>query len=240
MQYLNNDSGRPMCSEMDTGHESAPRRTSRNTSAVAARGRFSARGRSADKERGAAIVEFALVAVVLFVIIFGLIEGGLLVRARNAVRSAADEGARRGSIAASQETADWQILQQLRVRGALSSSRINYVVVFAAEDSTATPNATCLAGIPMADVCNVYEREEFELPSSSFGCIDANLDSNWCPTDRAQDSAGFEYIGVYINASYKGLTGVFRFIDRDPDDEIDGDVGLESVSVLPFEGSGGI
>ena len=228
-----------MCSEMDIGHEPAAGRTASGTNATPALRRVHARARDAHKERGAAIVEFALVAVVLFIIIFGLIEGGLLVRARNAVRSAADEGARRGAIAANQESADWQILQQLRVRGALSSSRINYVVVFAAEDSTDTPNATCLAGIPMTDVCNVYEREEFELPSSSFGCIDANLDSNWCPTDRAQDSAAFEYIGVYINASYKGLTGVFRFIDRG-DDEVDGDVGLESVSVLPLEGSGGI
>lgn len=228
-----------MCSEMDRGHESAGGHPTSSTDAKPAVGRVPQRARGAHNERGAAIVEFALVAVVLFIIIFGLIEGGLLVRARNAVRSAADEGARRGAIAANQESADWQILQQLRVRGALTSSRINYVVVFAARDSTDTPTATCLAGTPVTDVCNVYEREEFELPSSSFGCTDPNLDANWCPTDRAQDSAAFEYIGVYINATYKGLTGVFRVIDRG-DAEIDGDVGLESVSVLPLEGSGGI
>lgn len=198
-----------------------------------------AHAESAPKERGAAIVEFALVSFVLFVIIFGLIEGGLLVRARNAVRSAADEGARRGAIAADQSTADWQILQQLRVRGALSSSRINYVVVFSAADSTDEPNATCKAGTPVTDVCNVYEREEFELPSSSFGCTDTNLDANWCPTSRAQDTAGFEYIGVYINSSYKGLTGVFRIIDRDGDEQ-NGDVELDALSVLPLEGSGGV
>lgn len=211
-----------MCSEMVTGQHIA-HRCDANFKA-----RASAPVRRAPKERGAAIVEFALVSVVLFTIIFGLIEGGLLVRARNAVNSAADEGSRRGSIAADQVSADWQILQQLRVRGALSSSQINYVVVFSADDSTDTPNATCLAGIPMSDVCNVYEREEFELPSGSFTCTDGNLDANWCPTTRAQDTAAFEYIGVYINATHKGLTGIF------------GDVGLEAVSVLPLEGSGGV
>ena len=227
-----------MCSEMVMGQHTA-RRRSNTANSLRAAGGTRLRLSRAPKERGAAIVEFALVSVVLFIIIFGLIEGGLLVRARNSVRSAADEGARRGAIAADQQTADWQILQQLRVRGALSSSRINYVVVFAAEDSTDTPTSGCLAGIPETDVCNVYEREEFELPSSSFGCLDGNLDANWCPSDRAQDTAGFEYIGVYINASYKGLTGVFGFIDRDGSVP-DGDVGLEAVSVLPLEGSGGI
>ena len=224
-----------MCSEMVLGQDTAQRRTDLTGPALP---RVSARLRRAPKERGAAIVEFALVSVVLFVIIFGLIEGGLLVRARNSVRSSADEGARRGAIAADQQTADWQILQQLRIRGALSSSRINYVVVFAARDSTDTPTASCLAGVPQTDVCNVYERAEFELPASSFGCIDANLDANWCPSDRAQDTAGFEYIGVYINATYNGLTGVFKIIGGD--DDFDGDVGLEAVSVLPLEGSGGI
>ena len=174
------------------------------------------------------MVEFALVSVVLFTIIFGLIEGGLLVRARNAVSSAADDAARRGAIAADAPSADWQILQQLRIRGVLTSSQINYVVVFKAADSTDTPNATCLAGTPLSGVCNVYERTEFELPSSAFSCIDANLDANWCPATRAQDTTAFEYIGVFVNTTYGGLTGIF------------GDVGLESLSVLPIEGSGGV
>ncbi len=174
------------------------------------------------------MVEFALVSVVLFTIIFGLIEGGLLVRARNAVASAADDAARRGAIAGDDASADWQILQQLRVRGALTSSRINYVVVYRAPDSTSTPTATCLAGTPVPGICNVYERAEFELPPEAFSCLDANLDANWCPATRAQDSTAFEYIGVFVNSTHSGLTGIF------------GDVGLESVSVLPIEGSGGI
>ena len=66
--------------------------------------------RFVDDEDGAAIVEFALVVVVLFTIIFGLIEGGLMVRARNAVESAADDAARRGAIAGNDPLADWMIL----------------------------------------------------------------------------------------------------------------------------------
>lgn len=186
------------------------------------------RSASSASERGSAIVEFALVSVVLFTIIFGLIEGGLLVRARNATASAADEGARRGAIAGSAESADWQILQQLRVRGALTSARVNYVVVYRATDSTDEPSEACRNGTPVSNECNVYERVDFEQPSASFNCTDANLDANWCPADRAQDETGFEYIGVYIDSTHKGLTGLF------------GDVDLASQSVLPLEGSGGV
>ncbi|MEM7095560.1 MAG: TadE/TadG family type IV pilus assembly protein [Actinomycetota bacterium] len=179
-------------------------------------------------ERGAQLVEFALVSVLLFVIIFGLIEGGLLVRARNNVASSADDAARRGAIAADESSADWQILRQLEVRGALRASQINYVVVYRASSSTEAPPATCQAGTPVTDVCNVYERADFDVDASLFTCSDPGLDANWCPTDRAEDTTAFEYVGVWINATHTGLFGIF------------GDVELGAQSVLPLEGSGGV
>lgn len=220
--HLNKKGLRPMDVAMVTGHSAARRRM--RTPDRAGRGLR----RASAGERGAAIVEFALVSVVLFTIIFGLIEGGLLVRARNAVNSSADEAARRGAIAGNDVSADWQILQQLRVRGALTAAQINFVVVYLATDSRDAPSATCQAGTPVSGECNVYERADFELPSGLFVCADAALDGSWCPTTRAQDSSGFEYIGVWINATHTGLTGVF------------GDVELGAQSVLPLEGSGGV
>lgn len=225
MKHLNNGQRRPMYFPMVKGHPAALRRTESDESAhpVATGPRKGSAG-----ERGAAIVEFALVAVVLFTIIFGLIEGGLLVRARNAVASSADEAARRGAIAGSSVSADWQILQQLRVRGILSATQIDYVVVYKATDARDEPSDTCKAGTPVSGECNIYERADFELPSGSFTCADAALDGSWCPTTRAQDSSGFEYLGILVYATHSGLTGVF------------GDVELGAQSVLPLEGSGGV
>ena len=157
-------------------------------------------------ERGAAMVEFALVSVILFTIIFGLIEGGLLVRARNSMNNSADDAARRGAVAGADPSADWQILQQLRARGTLAAADINFVVVYRAPSSDSDPTAACRAGTPVADVCNVYELADFEIGSSSFDCGDATLDGSWCPNDRAVDG-DFEYIGVYIDATHSGVTG---------------------------------
>ena len=181
-----------------------------------------------NNEQGSTILEFALVAVVLFVLIFGLIEGGLLVRARNAMNSTADEAARRGAIAANDPAADWMILQQLRARGALAAADVNYVVVYLAADGAALPSETCLAGTPVDGECNVYERADFEIAASAFNCSDAGLDANWCPTDRAADTTAFESLGVWIDATYTGFSHVF------------GDVGLNAGSAQPIEGSGGV
>lgn len=183
---------------------------------------------ASELERGSAIVEFALVAVVLFTLIFGLIEAGLLVRANNSIESSTDEAARRGAIAASSESADWMVLQQLRVRGLLAAADVKYVVVYKADTNTSEPSASCRSGTPVNGECNVYERSDFELSSSAFGCSDAGLDANWCPTDRAESASEFEYIGVWVDASHRGLTGIF------------GEVGIQSQSVLPIEGTGGL
>ena len=172
------------------------------------------------------MVEFALVSVVLFTIIFGLIEGGLLVRARNAMNNAADDGARRGAVAGTDASADWQILNQLRARGTLGAASVNFVVVYRADSGDAEPLPACAAGTPVADECNVYEAAEFDIGAASFDCGNGNLDGSWCPDDRAQ-AEGIEYIGVYIDATHTGVTGFF------------GDVDLQSRSVLPIEASAG-
>lgn len=158
------------------------------------------------------MLEFALVAVILFTLLFGLIEGGLLVRARNAMDNASDDAARRGAIAGNDALADWMILQQIRARGAIEAASINFVVVYKAENSSQPPPAACLAGAGVADLCNVYSRADFDEASGAFGCANPGLDGNWCPVDR-DGSNGVEFLGVWIDATHKGVTGLLGDVD---------------------------
>lgn len=158
------------------------------------------------------MLEFALISVVLLTLLFGLIEGGLLVRARNAIDNASDDAARRGAIAGNHEAADWMILQQIRARGAVEAATINFVVVYKAQNSTEPPPAQCLTGVGVANLCNVYSRSDFEAASAAFGCSDPDLDGNWCPADRT-GADGVEFLGIWIDATHKGLTGVFGDVD---------------------------
>jgi hypothetical protein len=177
----------------------------------------------ANNERGSTILEFALVAVVLFTIVFGL-----LVRANNSVESSTDEAARRGAIAGASPSADWMVLQQLQVRGALTVADIDRVVIFRADSSDSQPSELCRGGTAVAGECNVYEREDFDLASSAFNCSNPALDASWCPTLRSDSATDFDYIGVWVEATHRGLTGVF------------GEIGIQSQSVLPMEGDGDI
>lgn len=54
--------------------------------------------RSADPERGAAVLEFALVSSFLVVILFGIIQFGIAYHVRQGLQAAAREGARIGSL----------------------------------------------------------------------------------------------------------------------------------------------
>ena len=56
-------------------------------------------GRRARGDQGAAIVEFALVAVLLLTIVFGIINFGLILSFKQDVTRAAAEGARAGAVA---------------------------------------------------------------------------------------------------------------------------------------------
>ena len=53
--------------------------------------------RGIEDERGAAVVEFALVAPVLIMIMMGVVQLGLLLHQQQGLHAAAREGARRGS-----------------------------------------------------------------------------------------------------------------------------------------------
>ena len=59
---------------------------------------------SRTKERGAAIVEFALVAPVLIMIMMGVVQLGLLLHQQQGIHAAAREGARNGSFPGATET----------------------------------------------------------------------------------------------------------------------------------------
>lgn len=171
------------------------------------------------------MLEFALVSVILFSTLFGLIEGGLLVRARNAVDNASDEGVRRAAVAVNDPTADWQILRQIRSHGATTAATIDSVIVYKADDTTSGPPPDCLLGVSVADRCNVYDNSAFDLPQSAFGCT--GIDSFWCPETRGNSDPGeVLYVGVYIQARHQSVTGFL------------GTFSLDARSGAPIEGTG--
>lgn len=175
-------------------------------------------------ERGGVIVEFAAVAMILVILIFGIVEGGLLFRAKLALANSTDEAVRQASIVGNRPTADYEILQQVLTHSTANASSIDQVVVFRAASPTDRPTESCREGISTTNECNVYIAEDFNRPPSDFGTCGA-LDGNWCPTSRDTTTGG-DMVGVLIGGTYTPIAAVF------------GGVGLDTEAVLPFESKG--
>ena len=161
--------------------------------------------------RGATMVEFAIVATWLFTLIFGILEGGFAVRARNAVNNATDDAARRGAVAGTSADADYQIIRQLIARDA-GAADIQYVVVYRAATAGATVPDGCRDGNPQPNLCNVYRPDangDFDLNAASYGCP-AGLGTQWCPNNRISGS-DITFLGVYVRADYEPIINQLFF-----------------------------
>lgn len=179
--------------------------------------------RSRHDQRGATLLEFAFASIAFFSLIFGLIDGALLVRARNTVRETADTATRRAAVSANEPLADYHVLQQIDGTGLANVAGIDRIVIYRVDDATSGPSDTCRNGASVIDECNVYTASALSLGETSFGCSSA-LDASWCPTDRVAGTS----VGVWIDAHYPTLTGVF------------GDVQLEGDARLVFEDRGSV
>ena len=84
--------------------------------------------RARTDERGAAVVDFVLVLLVLLPLVIGILQLALVLHVRNTLASAAAEGARNAAVAGSSAPAGPQKVQDL-VDGALSEKFVRSVSV---------------------------------------------------------------------------------------------------------------
>ena len=145
------------------------------------------------RDRGAVIVETALVAPLFFLLVFGIIEFGLVFRDYTTATAAVSDAARLGAIIGPgtvgraadapsaagppaspapdvQVNADYEIIRSVRDGLAgLSSTSLRNIIIFkgtaAAGDPTLQIPAQCLAGTAVAGRCNVYD------PTEAFGAV---------------------------------------------------------------------
>ena len=179
-------------------------------------------------ERGASIVEAALLAPVFLTVLLAIFEFGLLLRNDLALGNATVAGARAGSVAADSADADYLVLRAIEHGiDAWGVDDLDFVVVFRASGPSATVPAACLVG-PVEDVCNYYRPVDFALPykqangslTAFWRCGVVAVDTFWCPGDRPASltwdepvASGFNdgpaYLGVYIQGEHQFATGLF-------------------------------
>ncbi len=163
----------------------------------------------------------------LLFLVMGCIEGALLLRDWNATSDAVENGTRAGSVAGNDVTADWDILQAIRIAtGVVPRQTIQRIVVYRATSPGVLPTAACRAGTAsVSDRCNVYTPSDWQRPVTEFGCVTANvLDSYWCPSSRETTSGSTDLVGIWLQSEHAYVTGLFG-----------SDVVIQDFGTLPLE-----
>jgi hypothetical protein len=159
------------------------------------------------------VVEAAFVTPVFFALVLGVAEIGLIMNDYLAQTSAVRAGARVASTSGTDVYSDYDILRAVgRDGAALADERIKQIVIYKPATFGEAPSATCQAGTPVEDVCNVYVVADLKRPESDFGCITTkNLDRYWCPTERKDSlsGTGTDYVGVWMKIDHPWLTKMF-------------------------------
>ena len=177
------------------------------------------RFRSGDDELGAALVELAVMLVLVIVIAFGIVEFGSAWNRKLQMETASRAGSRVGSSLGNTRLADYGLLQA--VKSALNDiglGNVDYVVVFKSTTANGDRPAGCDGNSPTSQLgsCNVYTGSYLQTMSQSdftgtTSCTGTSPDRFWCPTTRQNvQSIGADYLGVWVRARYVTITNVFN------------------------------
>jgi len=164
-----------------------------------------------DGERGATLVEAALVYGLLFIALFAIVEFGLAFKDWLSISHAAREGARAGATYGDDPRADIQILRDiertLAPAGIANGMRARVFKAAPGGASTSynyTPGSDCsdnspgtiLVGCCDWTPCPEPFRDTYSVP-------------NWDPADRDVEAPTLDRVGVEVQFTHEWLTGYF-------------------------------
>lgn len=175
-----------------------------------------------ETDRGAVLVEFTFVAMLLAVILAGTFDYGMAWRGGLGVTEGARAGARIGSAVGPDLDADRTIMTG--VRATLGSAglldQVERVAIFRSDAEDGEVPAGCKTA--SSGACSVFSGADVRSvtatsPIRSDGCLQMADPRSFCPTSRNNVQADADYIGIWIRVRYEfqfGLLGSTQTIER--------------------------
>lgn len=186
-------------------------------------------------ERGATILEFALVLPVVLLLGLGTAEMGLGWVARDRAQTATAQAARVAAVSGSRIESDRDVLLTLLASlPAEELANLDRVVVFKPSSAQGAVPAGCVKA--PADpsetgtsTCNTYTGDTVRSVTASsmdrFGGGPSAVDRYWAPASRKDTLAGPpDYIGVWLRTTHDNVTGSFF-----------GDLTMTTVSIFRIQ-----
>ena len=171
------------------------------------------RSRTKDNERGAALVEAAITAPLLFALIFGILEYAFIFRTYLTVGAMTNDGARAATAFGRDPLSDRDAIDLIRQAGSVvNEERIDYIVIYRAATPNAVPTGACQAGTPVTGECNVYRPSDWADEgawTAKFGCDPTDLDRYYCPSSRLTTVDNLGFVGVYVQVEHEMVSGMF-------------------------------
>ena len=158
--------------------------------------------------------------LVLFTLLFAVLEGGYLLRDYNIVSDAASDGARAAALIGPAADADFEIITAVRqATGSMPPEWLDRIVVFRGTGTGSAESqitATCKAGTPVTGRCSVYEDpyEAFlavEDGNGAYFACPGGTACAWPPAARRDGPTvnDIDHVGVYIAIDRAYLTKMF-------------------------------
>ena len=165
------------------------------------------------RDRGATLIEFALVVPLLLLLAFGTAEMGLAWVTNNRVEGSTSTAARIGASSGSLAEADQNVLQSLRASLPQEQlDRLDRVVIFKPSNVNGGVPAGCIKAVGSTNQvgngsCNTYAGATVRTGNlSNLGAAD----DYWLPTSRKDRlSQPPDYIGVWVRTTHGSKTGTF-------------------------------
>ena len=174
-------------------------------------------------ERGAALVEAAIVLPVVLTLLLGVMEFGFIWKDDLAIANGVHTAVRIGAADGSAQYADYDILQQLKSgTTALPTGAVIAVIVWEANANNTVPTScTALIGSDanpnassgVSGLCNYYRGTDVTgLTQASFtNSCTTGPDHYWCPSSRLHVLSGSavpDLVGVYIRINHNYVTRI--------------------------------
>lgn len=170
------------------------------------------RRRKEADERGAVLVELAIILPFMLLMVLGMVEAGMAWRDTISVTSAARQGARVTSHLGQDLNADREGLYAVQaVLGDLADD-IELVIIYNANGDGTVPSQCMDESRSTGSVhCNRYTTAMLDDLSddNKWGCQAGSYDRTWCPDDRDDKAETADHIGVYVQFRHGYTTGVF-------------------------------
>jgi hypothetical protein len=164
------------------------------------------------RDRGASLVEVGIIVPFLLTLAVGLAEVGFLIIDYVTVTNAARSGARTGSSAADDPTADDLILNVVEEAACnLNFGNLESVTIFRAEPDGSMPSNSALIN----EYVNPGPLSALDCDLAAHGLSAGTNCCSWTPASRDRVPPGFDTLGVEVVFSHESITGLFSFFAID-------------------------